>query len=300
MHLKLRVNMLLRIWFPLCLLACFPGALWACPDIDGLLDINCDQKLKIVAFGDSITFGRSDSRGIGYPGRIAELFPNAIVVNAGDPGENTWTGRSRSPFVFSDHSDADFVIVLEGVNDYNREDRSAFTTRSNLLDIVADAEDTGAITLLGQLTDIRRDFQRPWVIAVNDVIEAYTQIDFFSLGRGIISSDLIHPNAAGYDEMAELVREVLIEVTDDERPKDSDLDGIYDFAEVQFGSSKNNPDSDDDGLLDGDEVFTHGSSPVLVDTDADGLSDPIEVSNGGNPADPRPSPPMISQIEAIL
>ena len=37
------------------------------------------------------------------------------------------------------------------------------------------------------------------------------------------------------------------------------------------------PDTDDDGLSDGDEVHTHGTHPHLPDTDDDRLSDGDEV-----------------------
>ncbi len=43
------------------------------------------------------------------------------------------------------------------------------------------------------------------------------------------------------------------------------------------------PDTDDDGLLDGAEVNTHGTNPLLADTDGDGLDDAGELTWGGNP-----------------
>ena len=38
-------------------------------------------------------------------------------------------------------------------------------------------------------------------------------------------------------------------------------------------------DSDDDGLLDGDEVDTHGTDPLSDDSDGDGLTDGDEINN---------------------
>jgi len=43
------------------------------------------------------------------------------------------------------------------------------------------------------------------------------------------------------------------------------------------------PDTDDDGLLDGEEVNTHGTDPLNADTDGDGLDDADELTWGGNP-----------------
>ncbi len=271
----------------------------ACPDIDGLADINCDGKVQIVCFGDSITFGRSDELEIGYPGRLLNIYPNTIVVNLGVPGEKTPSGKRRAARQFASFADTDFVIVLEGINDYFIEDRSANLTKDNILKIVQSAQNIGAVTLLGNLTAIRRSEQQGWVDAVNDRLAPHHQIDFFSLGNGIISGDLIHPNGLGYDQMAFLVSLTLQSASVTNRPIDTDLDGIYDFAEARFGTNPFIADTDLDGLADGLEVFTYGSSPLLLDSDGDGFSDPQEVAIGANPADPRPSPPIISTLEVV-
>lgn len=276
------------------------GSALACPDIDGLADINCDGKVQIACFGDSITFGRADELGIGYPGRLLNLYPNTVILNLGVPGEKTPAGKRRATQQFATFSDSDYVIVLEGVNDYFIEGRSATLTKDNVLKIVQAAQSIGAVTLLGNLTAIRRSEQKGWVSAVNNRLEPHRQIDFFSLGEGIISGDLLHPNGLGYDRMALLVSVVLNNASAANRPLDVDMDGIYDFAEVRFGTSTLSADTDLDGLLDGAEVFTHGSSPLLLDSDGDGFSDPQEVAIGANPADPRPSPPTISTLEAVL
>lgn len=276
-----------------------PSAAHCCPDIDGLLDVNCDQKLEIVTFGDSITNGVADSAKLGYPGRLKLIAPNANIYNYGKAGEKTPDGRVRAPARFANHPDADFVIILEGVNDYFLTSHSASATRSNLLSMVNSGKNTGGITLLAKLTAIKRDFQKPWVSAVNSAIAPYTSIDFYSLGTGIISSDQLHPNGAGYQQMANLLYTTLLLITSQERPNDTDGDGIYDFAEPRFGSNPLIADSDGDGLLDGEEVFTYGSSPLLTDTDGDGHGDAEEVQIGANPADPRPTPPTIQSLEAL-
>ena len=79
---------------------------------------------------------------------------------------------------------------------------------------------------------------------------------------------------------------------------DTDGDGIQDGAELGlltpmadtdtavFQSSTtptlrtraDDPDSDDDGLSDGLEIFTYGTNPLLKDSDFDGLSDAAELN----------------------
>ncbi len=69
---------------------------------------------------------------------------------------------------------------------------------------------------------------------------------------------------------------------------DTDGDGRSDGEEI-FGiggpaSNPKNPDTDFDGLIDGDEVNVYGTNPTLADTDADTLSDPDEIyTHGTNP-----------------
>ncbi len=270
----------------------------ACPDVDSLLDVNCDGKVKVVTFGDSITRGVADETGLGYPGRLQVAFPNVEVVNLGVPGENTYNGRSRAANNFATHSDADFIVILEGVNDYFL-DSSVSGTRNNLFSMLSSGEGTGAITLLAKLSQVKRSFQKGWVSSVNNAISSRTSIDFYALGESIISFDQLHPNGAGYQSMTNLVGSILITLTIANRPIDSDADGIYDFAETFFGTGVFTPDTDGDGLLDGAEVFTYGSSPLLLDTDGDGFTDPFEVEVGADPGSAMPSAPVIDSVEIL-
>lgn len=58
---------------------------------------------------------------------------------------------------------------------------------------------------------------------------------------------------------------------------DIDGDGLLNIDETNLGTNSYNPDSDADGLIDGDEVYVYFTNPLLLDTDLDGLSDGDEV-----------------------
>ena len=273
----------------------------ACPDIDGLVDMNCDARLVIAAFGDSITYGVGDSLGIGYPGRLLGYFPRAIVHNRGVPGEDTVIGRNRAIGVFNEIHDADYAIVLQGVNDYWLRNRNSTNTANNLFAIDATAKRTGTISLLSNLTAVKRGFQKGWVSSVNSKIFPHNELNFFSLGESVIGEDLLHPDSFGYDSMTEHLANTLFVQSESNRPADSDLDGIYDFAEPRFGSDPALPDTDGDGLLDGVEITVYGSNPTLVDSDGDSFSDAFEVQQlGSNPIDPRPGAPRIIESTIIV
>ena len=69
--------------------------------------------------------------------------------------------------------------------------------------------------------------------------------------------------------------------------QDSDADGISDDDEVLVtGTDANNPDSDNDGLVDGVEVANH-MNPLDPDMDKDGVPDGQEVNQGTDPFFPE-------------
>ena len=59
--------------------------------------------------------------------------------------------------------------------------------------------------------------------------------------------------------------------------KDGDSDGLKDWEEQLWKTDPYNPDTDGDGLNDGEEVLQFNSNPLEIDTDLDGLSDYDEV-----------------------
>jgi hypothetical protein len=60
-------------------------------------------------------------------------------------------------------------------------------------------------------------------------------------------------------------------------PADLDADNLADALEWDLGLDPNTPDTDGDGVADGDEINIYGTSPTLFDTDGDGASDGEEL-----------------------
>lgn len=67
---------------------------------------------------------------------------------------------------------------------------------------------------------------------------------------------------------------------------DSDNDGLTDDQEKILGTDPLNPDTDGDGLFDGEEASVYKTDPLNPDTDGDGFLDGAEVKNGYDPKGP--------------
>jgi hypothetical protein len=76
--------------------------------------------------------------------------------------------------------------------------------------------------------------------------------------------------------------------------EDPDRDGLTNLQEFQIGTNPNNPDTDGDGLSDGDEVNKYNTNPLLFSTDGSGIPDGIEASTGTIGA------PFAVQLKAAL
>lgn len=67
---------------------------------------------------------------------------------------------------------------------------------------------------------------------------------------------------------------------------DPDVDGLSNLQEFQNDADPAQADTDGDGLLDGEEVHEHNTSPILPDSDGDLISDDYEIKHGLDPLDP--------------
>ncbi len=97
-------------------------------------------------------------------------------------------------------------------------------------------------------------------------------------------------------------------------PVDSDGDGLPDEAEIVAGTAIDDPDTDDDGVSDFDEVNWDGDidfnpaldlDPLDTDTDDDLVADGREIELGSDPKDPGsipfvPAPVLAAPVQLLL
>lgn len=167
---------------------------------------NLDSKgTAIIAFGDSLTAGYGAGAGEDYPSRLAAQL-GVPIANAGASGDTTESAAARL--------DADvlaqtprIVIVGLGGNDFLRSVPAA-TTEANLRAIIHDIQRSGAmVVLLGfKFPSLNANYEKLYARVAKD------EGCFLITGTlaGIITdpklkSDEIHPNARGYELMAERI-----------------------------------------------------------------------------------------------
>ena len=191
----------------------------------------------ILAFGDSLTFGTGAAPGESYPA-VLERLVGRRVVNEGIPGEITGEGLARLPEVLKREKPA-LLILCHGANDLLRflDKRQA---AANLRAMIRLAREKGAAVVLiaVPLPGIALS-PEPLYLEIATEKGATVRIAVPSLGitlspeplyreiatemglpfeenalttilsDGTLLSDPIHPNAAGYRQLAESIASLL-------------------------------------------------------------------------------------------
>lgn len=163
----------------------------------------------ILAFGDSLTYGTGASRTESYPAILATLT-GRTVINAGIPGEVTEQGRARLAGILEKTAPA-LLILCHGGNDFLRR-LDQGQTETNLRAMVQIARERGVAVLLVAVPTLGFGLQVPPLyaeIASQAGIPWEGKILAKILGNATLKSDPIHPNAAGYKQLAEAMDQQL-------------------------------------------------------------------------------------------
>jgi lysophospholipase L1-like esterase len=163
----------------------------------------------VLAFGDSLTFGTGAKPEESYPAALERAIARK-VVNGGVPGETSEEGLRRLPEAL-DEAKPRILVLCHGGNDFLRrldERRLADNLRAMIR--LARERDIAVVLLAtprpglppsvpafyGEIaTELRLPFE--------DVIVKSVLFD------ASLKSDMVHPNAKGYERMAAAVEKVL-------------------------------------------------------------------------------------------
>lgn len=201
---------------------------FACPDVAGLPDVNCDGSAVVVVIGDSLVYGVGDSKNDGKGGyvlRAQEKFPGANIVNRGIPGLKTVPLLQKLQKAFKAPAESDFaqelLIADLVVFDVGRNDRwlmgaPAATLRNikkarALVESQVKAQKGGSpLLVLAVLMYPNRGSQGPWVKELDQLIlDSHTEshpadLRFDTVSKRLLSPDNIHPTSKGYSAMAKV------------------------------------------------------------------------------------------------
>ncbi|MEW5789680.1 MAG: arylesterase [Pseudomonadota bacterium] len=194
------------LWWPLLL---FVLVLAGCGKAPVLTPLGRDDVL--LAFGDSLTHGTGAEPEASYPA-LLEARIGRQVVNAGVPGETTAEGLARLPQALDEASPRLLLLCLGGNDMLRRVDPAV--TEANLSAMVELARGRGVQVvligvpepaLLAGTADLYPRLARR--LAVPYEGEAFNGV----LKDPALKSDPIHPNARGYDRVAERLAAFLTE-----------------------------------------------------------------------------------------
>ncbi len=166
----------------------------------------------ILAFGDSLTYGTNADKAQSYPSILAQLSSHS-VINAGVAGELSADGLKRLPAVL-DEEQPQLLILIHGGNDILRKIPHEQIV-ANLTAMIVEAKKRNIkVVMLGvpalQLFSAVGLFSLESDPLYQQVAEAENvPIDLTSLPEIISSrelkSDEVHPNAQGYQRLADAI-----------------------------------------------------------------------------------------------
>lgn len=188
-----------------------------------LLLAGCGQHLKlqpippgasVLAFGNSVTFGTGASSGEDWPTLLAQKT-GWQITNAGVPGDTAEQAQHRLPDLLVQNRPA-LVIIEIGGNDFLKRTPQP-EVKEDIRQILQAVKGAGAqavrvavpewslLNLLTRKTDapIYRELgKEEGVLVIDQVFSAV-------LSQPELCADRIHPNAKGYQEMADGIYETL-------------------------------------------------------------------------------------------
>ena len=164
---------------------------------------------KILAFGDSLTYGYGVKQEFSYPA-VLEKKINVKVINAGVCGETSHEGLARLEELLK--LKPKLVILCHGANDV-LQNYSKKQLKINLLKMVEMIKKTNAkILLVGvpnyKLSNVKILTLYKEVADETSIMYENSILSYIQRHKDLKSDD-IHPNKAGYKMMAEKFMEII-------------------------------------------------------------------------------------------
>lgn len=189
---------------------CFILLLTACDKAPEAVFEPLSDNAVILAFGDSLTYGVGADKAMAYPTILSHLSQRE-VINEGVSGEISRYGLLRLPTLLDDYQ-PELLILIHGGNDILKK-IPLTQTKANLKQMIDLAHQRGIkVVMLG--------VPEPNVFSLSSAAiyqqiaeENQIPVDLNTLATilddNALKSDMIHPNARGYQLMAENIFKLL-------------------------------------------------------------------------------------------
>ncbi|MDP2795044.1 MAG: GDSL-type esterase/lipase family protein [Sulfurisoma sp.] len=170
---------------------------------------------SVLAFGDSVTFGTGAAPGEDYPTQLAAIS-GWNITNAGIPGDTAEAARGRIRAAIEQSQPA-LVIVELGGNDFLRrrpegqirEDLRAILNEIRHANIPVVLVAVPRFSLIGAAVGALPDAELYEKLAEEEKVPLVAKVFARILSDPGLKADHIHPNAAGYRQLAEGIAEGL-------------------------------------------------------------------------------------------
>ena len=170
-------------------------------EFDGAIMLPMDT--KVLAFGDSITYGYNVETQLNYPSQLSKLL-YSDVINAGVNGELTDAGLRRLPSLLEKHK-PQILIICHGGNDIIRR-KSLIKAKENIKKMIELARKKNIHVVLVGVPMMEVLSLSTAQIYYEIAEELNVPFDGDSLekilGDNYLKIDQIHPNGEGYKILA--------------------------------------------------------------------------------------------------
>jgi acyl-CoA thioesterase-1 len=168
-----------------------------------------DRGAVVLAFGDSLTFGTGAGKEESFPA-VLERSTGLKVVNAGVPGEISAEGLARLPGAIEE-AQPKLVILCHGGNDFLRRMDEGAAAR-NVREMIKLARGKGipVVLIATPKPTLPPSVPKFYAEIAGELAVPLDEDVMKSVLRdNSLKSDIAHPNARGYAEIAAAVERVL-------------------------------------------------------------------------------------------
>lgn len=165
---------------------------------------------KILAFGDSITYGYRVDSDKNYPSVLSDLL-QVDVINAGVNGELSKNGLARLPSVLAKYK-PDILLLCEGGNDILRR-KNFDKTKENIAKMIQLAQAKKIQVILIGVPDVEfltlstASFYNELATEYNIPIDDTSLQEI--LNDDTLKIDKVHPNAKGYEILSNNLAQII-------------------------------------------------------------------------------------------